>query len=344
MAKQRGISGWHAMRKEQLVNALLEAATSKTNAAKPKRAAAKVVVKTKPKSSRVVKRIQAEHARRDKMRDLTSAPISKPGSAANAPKEDRIVLMVRDPYWLHTYWEITAQSVQRAKVALGASWHAAKPVIRLIEKSGSTAEQVSRIIEIHGAVRNWYIDIDTPHDYRVEIGYQTSDRFYALAKSNVVTSPKPGGSEIIDGNWADVVENPERIYAMSGGYDRSPASGQLQEILEERLRRPMGSPMETQFGAGAENIFDKKQSMQFSIDAEMIVFGKAENDAYVTMGGEPVQLGPDGTFTVRVPLPDKRQVIPLVAGRSDGVEQQTIVLAIERNTKVMEPVIREPGA
>ena len=116
------------------------------------------------------------------------------------------------------------------------------------------------------------------------------------------------------------------------------------ERFEERLRRPMGSPMETRFGAGAENIFDKQRSMQFSIDAEMIVFGKAENDAYVTMGGEPVQLGADGTFTVRVPLPDKRQVIPLVAGRSDGVEQQTIVLAIERNTKVMEPVIREPGA
>ena len=139
-------------------------------------------------------------------------------------------------------------------------------------------------------------------------------------------------------------KNPERIYAMSGGYDRAPASGQLQEILEERLRRPMGSPMETRFGAGAENILENQRSMQFTIDAEMIVFGKADTDAYVTMGGEPVKLGADGTFTVRVPLPDKRQVIPLVAGRSDGVEQQTIVLAIERNTKVMEPVIREPGS
>ena len=31
---------------------------------------------------------------------------------------DRIVLLVRDPYWLHAYWEITPAAVQRAEAAL----------------------------------------------------------------------------------------------------------------------------------------------------------------------------------------------------------------------------------
>jgi hypothetical protein len=57
--------------------------------------------------------------------------------------------------------------------------------------------------------------------------------------------------------------------------------------------------------------------------------------------GEPVRLRPDGTFTMRLSLPDKRQVIPAVAASSDGVEQRTAVIALERNTKYMEPVIRE---
>jgi len=57
--------------------------------------------------------------------------------------------------------------------------------------------------------------------------------------------------------------------------------------------------------------------------------------------GEPVRLEPDGTFTMRFELPDRRQVLPVVASSGDGVEQRTIVLAVERNTKVMEPVIRE---
>jgi hypothetical protein len=40
-------------------------------------------------------------------------------------------------------------------------------------------------------------------------------------------------------------------------------------------------------------------------------------------------------------LPDRRQVIPVVATTKDGVEKRTIVLAIERNTKTLDPVIRE---
>jgi len=42
-------------------------------------------------------------------------------------------------------------------------------------------------------------------------------------------------------------------------------------------------------------------------------------------------------------LPNRRQVIPLVASTKDGGSQRTIVLAMERNTKVMEPIDREPS-
>ena len=45
--------------------------------------------------------------------------------------------------------------------------------------------------------------------------------------------------------------------------------------------------------------------------------------------------------TVRLSMPDRRQVLPVVASTPDGVEQRTIVLAVERNTKVMEPLVRE---
>jgi hypothetical protein len=65
-------------------------------------------------------------------------------------------------------------------------------------------------------------------------------------------------------------------------------------------------------------------------------------DAHVTLRGEPVRLQPDGSFAMRFTLPDRRQVLPVVASSGDGAEQRTIVLAVERNTKVMEPVIRDP--
>jgi hypothetical protein len=149
---------------------------------------------------------------------------------------------------------------------------------------------------------------------------------------------------MIDGNWADVVENSEKIYAMSGGFDQTSGNGELQDLFEERLRRPMGSPMRTRFGNGAEAaVVAELRKMNFTIDAEVIVFGKTDPNMFVTMGGDPIKLAPDGSFTARLGFPDKRQVIPFVASRSNGVQEQTIVLAIERNTKVMEPVVREIG-
>ena len=73
----------------------------------------------------------------------------------------------------------------------------------------------------------------------------------------------------------------------------------------------------------------------------MIVFGSTRPDAYVAIKGEPIRLRDDGTFTVRMSMPEAREVIPIVASTSDGVEQRTVVLSIDRNTKVMEPVIRD---
>ena len=61
----------------------------------------------------------------------------------------------------------------------------------------------------------------------------------------------------------------------------------------------------------------------------------------MTLHGEPIEVRPDGSFTVRYSLPNCRQVIPAVARSRDGIEQRTIVLAVERNTKTMEPVMRE---
>ena len=73
----------------------------------------------------------------------------------------------------------------------------------------------------------------------------------------------------------------------------------------------------------------------------MIVYGKTDPTASVTLQNEPVKLRPDGTFTMRFSLPDSRQIIPAVATSTDGMEEQTIVLAVERNTKRLDPMIHD---
>ena len=105
----------------------------------------------------------------------------------------------------------------------------------------------------------------------------------------------------------------------------------------------MGSSLISRCGQGVEGILSGRRGFHFEIDAEMIVFGKTEPDARVTLQGEPVKLRPDGTFTMRYALPNSRQVIPAVAHSAGGLEQRTVVLAVERNTKAMEPLLRDGG-
>jgi hypothetical protein len=261
--------------------------------------------------------------------------------------KDRIVVMVRDPYWLHAYWELTRHAVQRAEAALGQDWHGAKPILRLLDVTSqdttSSAESTIRDIDIHGGCNNWYIDVaNPPRSFRVDIGYLSPrGRFYVLARSNVVTTPRAGVSDIIDENWADIdPKKADRIYAMSGGFDPTASSLELKQLFEERLRRPMGSPAVTSFGSGAYPP-GKMRKFWFHLDAELIVYGATEPNARVTLQGEPVKLRSDGTFTMRFSLPDSRQIIPAVAASADGVEERTIVLAVERNTKQLEPLIHD---
>ncbi len=259
---------------------------------------------------------------------------------------DRIVIMVRDPYWLHSYWELTRAAVKRAEAALGADWHGARPILRILDVSSedttSASEAIVRDVDIHGGVNNWYVDVNNPpRSFRIDIGYLAKNgRFYVLARSNVVTTPRAGVSDIIDENWADVQHQYEKIYAMSGGYDPTASSLELKQLFEERLRRPMGSPAVTSFGSGAFQ-GGKPRGFWFHLDAELIVNGATEPNSRVTLQGDPVSLRPDGTFTMRFSLPDARQIIPATAVSPDGVEERTIVLAVERNTKSLEPMIHD---
>jgi hypothetical protein len=203
---------------------------------------------------------------------------------------------------------------------------------------------VIREIDVHGGVKNWFIDIREPLRCRVEIGYLAgSGRFHGLARSNAVTTPAASQADTLDAHWGEIVDDCERIYAMSGGYSPENNSTELQELFEERLQRPMGPPAARV--ASGEQAREEHQPIDFQleVDAEMIVYGATKPDAYVTLQGEPVKVQADGTFRVRVELPNKRQVLPIIASAADGSARQTVVMAVERNTKSMEPYGRDSG-
>jgi hypothetical protein len=343
LAKEQGITGWHAMRKDQLIKAL----------SLPRPAAAGGKDRSSPRANGHANPKGPMSPSSHPAKGRNGVPVAQQRAAApahnldHACQKDRIVVLTRDSYWLHAYWELSRTTLARAQAALGQDWHTARPILRLMDVSSedttSSTERQVRDISIHGGVNNWYIDVlEPPRSYRIDIGYLSSrGRFYVLARSNVVTTPKAGVADPLDENWIDVqkqfdrIETPASIGSSSNGNHQSNTAIDLRDLFEERLRRPMLQNLAT---AALPSL---GREFHFQIDAELIVYGTTEPNARVTLQGEPVQLRADGTFTVRFSLPDSRQIIPAVAASADGIEERTIVLAVERNTKELEPMIHD---
>ena len=371
MARKKGVQGWHSMRKPQLVKALYKLAKDKDKQNK-KLATAKaksvadpdslsdgtplISAQTRPKKttranksaaapaeSEIAKRLRQQRTQQEKLRNIAFCEINNAGQTV--PKRDRIVLIVRDSFWLQGYWEVTAATVSRIKIAMGIYWHKAFPVLRLLEitSRGSTNsfEEVAQEIPIRGGASNWYINApESNKSYRLAIGYvlpsenDESDRFYLIAKSNeVLTMPTNSGG---DESWSDITNNAEKYYAQSGGYDPARVSAELKAVFEEKSEQPLHSvaiqniPTLSRFGA----------DLEFKVDAHLVIHGATDSNASLTIKGSPVPVNDDGSFVLRMDLPDKRQVLPIIASSFDGTQQRTTVLAIERNTKTLEPMHR----
>lgn len=366
MAKQKGVPGWHSMRKEDLVKAILKISRAKTRATsgsasngkstrgvtdarktarlksadKPsngKAKARKAPVRKVRANSRIVKAIREQNQERQRQKDL--ARLYTEGE----PVRDGIILVVRDSYWLQACWSITPKTVHRCQVALAELWHKANPVIRLlsVRDRGATHgfEEIVRDIPIHGGVRNWYIDVeDPPGEFRVALGYLTDcGKFHLVAKSNIVETPFPGKVDAMKGHWDDIADNHQKFFALSGGYTEDRSNDELRNVFEQQLQRPMSTP-----SMGHVSSSSHMGNLEFQVDAEMIVFGSVDPQSTVTLGGEPVKIKADGSFRVEMSMPDRRQVLPVVACSRDGSQQRTTVLAIEKNTKVLEAVNCEP--
>jgi len=348
LAKEQGITGWHAMRKDQLIRALSLPRSGPGSRNGNGRGG------TAPRTGSQRKKAAMPGSTSSASAPRANAPAGQPIAPAlpaqtldHACQKDRIIVLTRDSYWLHAYWELSRTTLARAQAALGQDWHAARPILRVMDVSSedttSASERHVRDIPIHGGVNNWYIDVvEPPRSYRIDIGYLSRrGRFYVLARSNVVTTPKAGVTDALDENWINVqkqfdrIENPSSIGNGSNGH----AAIDLRDLFEERLRRPMSSVSLQNLSTAALPSLGRE--FHFQIDAELIVYGTTEPNARVTLQGEPVQLRSDGTFTVRFSLPDSRQIIPAVASSADGIEERTIVLAVERNTKELEPMIHD---
>jgi hypothetical protein len=264
-------------------------------------------------------------------------------------EDDRITLIGRDPYWLHTYWDLSPASVARAHAHLGQA--EAQLVLRVHHSPALEGRERGQMdIEVNAAARNWYVYGGRPgHAFEVEIGLRTPDgRFVPLARSNQVTTPLDRMSKVLDEKWRSLAEDYDRMYALSGGHaPLGSASGEMSELTARRSLEFMGSGAVSSFGISSAGAGPPRaahpRGFWFVLGTELIVYGATAPHATVTCQGRPVPLRQDGTFTLRFALPDGAQTIDCRATSADRVDSITITPRVTKTTTREEERHRTDG-
>lgn len=253
--------------------------------------------------------------------------------------DNRIVILVRDPWWIFTYWEIRRDREEDVINKIRSSGdEAVKSILRVydvtdVNFNGRNAHSYFDI-DLKGLANNWYINVGSPdRSWLVDIGIVTKKgNFYLLARSNSVRTPRYGMSEKLDAEWMIPEDEYWKMFGLSGGFGIGKGSLEVRELFKKRLEEQISSAQVS----SAASFYRKpegKRKFWLVVNTELIVYGATEPDAKVTVQGKSINLRPDGTFTLRFALPDGKQVIPVEAASSDKTDKRRITPVIARKTE-----------
>ena len=257
--------------------------------------------------------------------------------------DTRIVLLPRDPRWAYAYWEINNDSREQVKKKHGEDiFQKSRLTLRVydvtdIHFNGRNAHRYFDL-GITESASNWYINTGVPaRSYCVEVGLLTlKGDFISIARSNTVHLPRESVSPVIDQAWMQVKAEFEKLMKIAGADKIGMSSAEAMKILIQRIETlaPLSSGMlSSRVNASSPTRIKKIKKFWLMADAELIVYGATEADAQLTVQGKPIQLRPDGTFSLRFALPDGKQEIPIVAVSNDKTDQKEITITVTRKTK-----------
>ena len=155
--------------------------------------------------------------------------------------EDRMVLMLRDPYCLFSYWEITGGTLNYYRQKFHPyGWDGSVPTIRVyrfpIGLKPLNQPEITFDIQLNHSSYSWHIDVGMPHrTYYAELGRKLpGGEFIPMIRSNSVTTPRDSESDIIDEEWR-LFNLQQRIYRRMTLYHLSSAELQGQGIDPEEF-------------------------------------------------------------------------------------------------------------
>jgi hypothetical protein len=243
---------------------------------------------------------------------------------------NKIVLLARDPYGIYCYWELQAKHVDAGYQKLGKDPESVRAVLRVHPLPAGVTDAFD--IDIDLRTLEYNLKLSPPGaSFRAEIGLlEREGRFVSLAASNIITLPVDRPTDRIDELWMTTDEEFKEIFILSGGsrLDRpdSQHSRRIQKIPSTAKSLEAEAP-------GSASDSKSQTTVSNTVNAEVILYGRTDPEGAVSLDGSPVRLRDDGTFSVRVALPEGQTSLPVTFTSPCGEESQKIVPVISRKTQ-----------
>ena len=333
---------------EQVKKVAAKKTASKTAAEKTaEKPAAKAATKTAAKTATktAVKTTATKTvAKKPAAKTATKAKASEKEVAKLAQSFDAeyLVLMQKDPNWMHAFWEVSENRINEAKHGKG------KIVLRLFDIADDLTVQRGkkrkfRDVEVPANARSWYVENTAGKSCVAVLGAVSGKNFKPIVESApVMTFDKSAAAPAEDDAFAKASLGGNTL----GNFMSSGFSSQTAESWLKKLGGNFGSSSESMFSGAlssaalqSNNIEVAKDSVNYGKDfflwvkTRLIVYGGTRPDAHLQVRGEPFPLTPDGTFSFEEDLPDSTKIIPVFATDKDGDFPTTIVPIVVKRTE-----------
>ena len=315
---------------------------SKISAEVKKVAAKKTTAKTSATKSTATKASVKTAANKAVAAKPVKASEKEAVSMAQSFDAEYLVLMQKDPNWMHAFWEVSENRINEAKKGKG------KIVLRLFDVSSDLTVQRGkkrkfRDIEVPANARSWYVENTAGKSCVAVLGTVSGKNFKPIVESApVMTFDKSAAAPAADDAFAKASLGGNTL----GNFMSSGFSSQTAESWLKQLGGNFGSSSESMFSGAlssaalqSNNIEVSKDSVNYGKDfflwvkTRLIVYGGTRPDAHLQVRGEPFPLNPDGTFSFEEDLPDCTKIIPVFATDKDGDFPTTIVPIVVKRTE-----------
>jgi hypothetical protein len=277
----------------------------------------------------------------------------------------RLLLAACDPHWLYAHWDLTPEQ-QRRYNSLSADHHL---VLRV--HTGARAGQAARDVHVHPESRHWFVHVErAATGYVAELGYyRPRHRWMTIATSSPAKTPAATVSADQTVSFATIPAHvrltqlaalaqqtiPADLPPADAARERALAelvgrqlveqdwasSEQIPELLRGRGEQEIPvaeAGLPALLGGEAGNVSSpaapeeqRPAGFWLNVNAELVIYGGTEPGASVTIGGRPVQLRPDGTFSCRCSIPDGGHSVTVSALSTQG-ELRQAQLQFSRHT------------